>query len=811
MDDFIPGVQKPAAFTPTFDIRPNRIVNLGEEETPESFSVKLFEVQDILDSAIRQKAKEVDTQFEQKTRPNPSVENLRQQQQANRDIEGVYQGIGGFFSKTTLAEIEQIGSAGNYEAKEKDGYQDLRAIFKNNPIYKSDKALEAKLFGKDPMLSGKFPGQGMTMPHNMTLLYGIGSDPFKKWDKENKETFLTDETYADLHTGSVSPRRILERLDPNFWQKVSRIKERTQNIRSSSLKQKKEENDETINFKNPSGADSLSWTDIPEIYEDVQVRDKNGKVTNSFDIHPNYYELVTSQLWRTMTQEDIFNFVTFAAEAKTRSFNVLRRLIGSAKTLVPTQTPTQEQDRENTPTAQDIDDTMIKSALGNFEKWWNSEGEKLDDTQMYPYGILANLAPAMTTMMDWGKWGEDVADNANAPNTTAKFQDKMVGDYLAQLELQYLPAFKGSRTLSESELGIGTEGQGTSLFKQLVQKRVITSAGTLDIGYSPELTSLGLDISKDQEATILSKLRSAAFGPFNIKDLDQMVINGSKRENVKVKSIDGQFRTVNEVIALINKGKTNQEKVENAQIAYSYFMDMFKSITGISSDSETGSNGQPVVTQVGQNFQTTIASDSEWLERNEDGQLIKKTGPLNYEFKNKEEIKTLQEKAQMLIALLEPIVSVFSSDKIGDQPYKFETLIDNSLDLDAEGNPINAYSASYRIDADVKFPNGLFKEEVWGTVGKTMNQKTLMKVATTMFGQSFILKMRTDEHKKKTKDYEEKLLAHKEEQAQEELRLKNKEIEDHNEAIKAENKRKEAENEIKKAEQQRAAEKEASR
>lgn len=751
---------KPAAFPMLMDIRPKKEIDPESDDAEynlsSNFASQLSNSNTTLHSVF-------DTQNAATAASNTdSKAVVLDKAQGNRGIEGIYQGIGGFFSQKTLADIEQVGDYSNNE-NPKGTYVDLREIVgkKSNSQLSAD--MEKQIFNSQLLAKAQSsPGQGFTMPHNLNLLYGVGSNPFKKWDKDGNEIFQNATEYEDLHTESMSPRRILEKLKPGFWTNVNKIGEKLQNIRVKDF------NGQPINQVQDDG--SVNLKNIVDQFTDTQQTDASGKVTNTFDVNPNFYTIISNQLWRTMNKEDSFNFITLASEAKTRAFNVLREVMGPAKAIMSNGQST-------------IPDDKVAYIAKKTDEWWEKTGQNLTEAQLFPYGLLAEVAPSMSAMMNWGNWDQTKSSDANF---SSDFREKMVSDYMEHINQNFADSFSGKKQISPSDLVIDSSIQGQRIFDLLRSKGVINSDGQISSNYNPAITSLNLGLPGDEEGKALSALRKAYLGNFSLETLDNASGSTVTKRNIKILGADDQYRTIDETLQLLKAGSKGEEKITNVQVAYNYFMDLYTNLTNLGLD-KTGTNGAPVVTAISKlQVATSPIPNAQWQELDATGKWVTKTGPLSLSLASSASATQLQDSLRQVIAILEPLVSLFGKDSIGSAGVPKKTLIDNSLNLDENGQPIKEGSPGYQIDVDLEMPQAIFSDTNWDKISEEFGGKITQKIGEKIFSRAVGNRISSRNQKIKMERYRADLDDFENERYQQDLQANNSMVERKNEEAKQE-------------------------
>ncbi len=639
---------------------------------------------------------------------------------ASRQIESLYEGAG-FLPLDVLARIEQTGDSGNFENPTDPTYVNysdkLKAMLSGQ-----DPALAKDVFQADPaQFSERFPGEGTTLAHNATLLYGIGTNPFKGQDKSNNQVFTTNAFYKDLHTQSKSPRSILQKLDPQFWDSMTGD---VQLIEDSSLSLKK----------------------VKDPFFD------NGDI-KSFDIHANFNTIVSSQVWKKWTDKQVFSFVNRAWEARSRMEGTLREVVGDVNNSHAT----------------------TQTALSHVQSWWDGIGSKLDEGNLLPFATLAEVAPAMESMMDWGNWGGEAVDSAASKETKKKlessgFREKMVSGYLNYMKTTYVNRqFKGKTPIDVNSFVLDNLDQKRQVKDNLITKGFIDTAGFVTSKFdatNPDF-NLGIGLTKDQENEVRIQLREASIGQFSLDVQDKTLVNGKVRQDIRIMGSDGQARNLSEVVDLISSGKDPLTQLKNSKLAYEYFFKINASMTGLSLEGDPVS-GDIKSKGVDKKIEVSVADSGTWKEWNvsstsKDLKWQTQSGPIHLQFSNKADAQAFKDKIRMMMALLEPVVGTFNPNVQGGGKEPLALLADNTGSMQSTAF-IKEGDSQYQMRHVVAFDQAFFASDIWKAAAKDIDQKAISVIGTNLFVRGTENLMLNRDHKKKQEDWEVKNDDFKEEQ-----------------------------------------------
>lgn len=824
---------KPSLFPPRLDVRSDKNINLDADQ---DLNPKMT-AYDKLFQSVQEK---VETSFAQKqttAKPGvgassvPAIDPALQRVMINRGISKVYEGFG-FLPQDILAKSDMTQNKFNFERVKDPDYVYLPDFIKSQALTDKDKAsFEKEIFEEGFFkLMEDVPGEEYTSPHNLNLMHGIGSNPFKAGDEENYMRFQKSPFYSALHTNAMSPRNILQNLDPEIWETinagVSEILDT--DFAGMNLEQK-------MKLKNPFGAErpGLKWEDVPDPFSDNKI--------DSFDVYANFHSVVSSGIWQFWDDKEVFTFVNRLWEARTRSDDVLREILGKASSFpdirkVPEKaTPTWEASEEavaatknSTPQTLAQKDIAAKQALAlqdfdkteadviqNIDRWWDRVGRGFDEATVLPFGLIATFAPLMQTMMDWGNWGDQIA-KATGQSDALGFKDKMINGYLNQTSNQYIfKKFKGDGVVTSEMLVADSTKNSQVLWSALVEKGYLDGQGrvTDKVDSKDPDFPLNVNLSEGDKDRVRAVLRQASVGSFSLDVQDKMIVNGRRRHAIKVPSSDGALRTLTDIVDLVNKGGTVYDRIKNSQVAYNSLFDLHATMVGLSANGVV--SGAALVGKAGSNVSVNLAKKGSWTEWNaKSGQWVEQRGPVSMQFHNEAALTEFKSKIRGLLALLEPVVGTFGPDAVKEGGLSFRMLIDNSGSMDSP-EMITEGHEKYRMQMDSLYDKDFFYTESWKKIGKHLEKKAIGVIRDGMFGRGISNNMLRQAHTRQKDDYDAKKEAYEER----EIERMVKEIQDRSGRIRSEKEQeqksreaaKRLENEGKKAAEKRQAEEAAKR
>lgn len=826
---------KPTIFPPRLDVRSDKNIELDSDQDVmqrQTSYEKLFQQvqENVAKSLGASKASSAEIAAKSKASA-PALDPMLQRVMINRSIAKLYEGFG-FLPQDILAKSDMVKNKSNFERVKDPDYVYLPDFIKTQALTDADKtSFEKQIFEEGYFkLVEEGLAEGHTSPHNLNLMQGIGSNPFKDGDEKNYMRFQKSPFYSALHTQSMSPRNILENLDPEIWQTINAGIDEILDTDFANMSLEKK-----LKLKNPFGAErpGLKWENVSDPFTDNDI--------DSFDVYANFHTTVSSGVWQFWDDRQVFDFVNRLWEARTRSDDVLREIMGKATSFpdiytVPDKaTPLwevadSESSDETSVTTQSVSQTEISakqvqalqtfestesSVLNHIDQWWDAVGKGMDEATVLPFGLLSSFAPLMQTMMDWGNWGDQIA-KATGQGDALGFKDKMINGYLNHVSTQYVfKKFKGDGLVAP-EMLVGDSTKGAQvLWSELVDKGYLDTQGRVTSKFDPSNPDfpLAVNLSEGDKVRVRAVLRQASLGSFSLDVQDKTIVNGRRRHDIKVPSADGQLRSLTDIVDLINKGTSVYERVKNSQIAYDTLFDLHATMVGLTEDNRV--TGAAVTKNSGNTLSVTLAKEGSWQEWNaKSAQWVTQNGQVSMQFNTQADLDAFKVKLRSLIALMEPVVGTFGPDNVKEGGLPFRMLIDNSGSMDSaemitEGHPL------YQMQMDSLYNKDFFYTESWEKMSKHLEDKVVAVIRDGMFGRSVANTMLRKAHERKKDDYEEK----KEDYEEKEIQRMLKELEDRAERIREEKKveqlrREEAkrlENEDKKKSQEREAENNAKR
>jgi hypothetical protein len=436
-----------------------------------------------------------------------------------------------------------------------------------------------------------------------------------------------------------------------------------------------------------------------------------------------------------------------------------------------------------------LKEEAIKRIQAKATQWWETTGKNLQDAELFPFGTFVTVFPAIATMSDWSDW-----DNENSIGSG------LVDDYLNFTTQKYLQTLQ-SKKVAQNLLG-STSEESAAIWNQLIQSGYINSQGQVLDKFTPDAPNFRLDITlpEEKKEKVLIVLNNAKLGNFALDD--QTNVNGSPRKNIKFKSSDGQYRSIGEALQLIQTGATPEERIRNTRMAYDYLMDIYASLTHLSTDPKNTviSQGQAQLTAVETRFQANVSADAQWEEKDASGQWVARTGPLASQFNSTSSIGNFRRTLQGAISLLQPAVRLFSPRKDANgQEIPLRILTDNSFDVDKSGNPIRPGGSQYQVMMDIDIPDDIQKSKIWDSFQRDLSQKINYQIGlgtVKIFAVNRQLSIQHGEQMKAYKAEREEIMQETREAAQEEAN------------IKARREKEEAENEARRQAERRAEQQE---
>jgi len=662
-----------------------------------------------------------------------------------RQVSKIYEGLS-LLPQDVLANADQLNSTFNFERVKDSDYMYLPGVLK--PQYaqtKDGQTIEDQVYSEEFYdLIGDGPGKESTSPHNLNLFHGIGSNPIKEGDTENFQRFQKSPYFSALHDQSMTPRNILEKLDPKFWSMINDGVSAIEDTNVSALSF-----DQLSKFKNPYGKNhfGLNWEGVADPYSDTK--------SKTFDINADFHTIVSSQLWMTWDDSKMFSFVNRLWEASTRVDDVLREVVGKASAAPVAEGAASTAGKSDVDVAAD-NARRATSMLDNVDKWWVNVGKGLSEAEILPFGLLASFTPLMQSMKDWGNWADQIENRTqlNKHGDSFGFKTQMISGYLNYATKNYVfNKFQGNSRVTPELIGAENAKLGQAIFTDLKDKGYLDAAGKVTSKFDPSDPNfnLGINFSEGEKKRVRDVLRQSAVGAFSLDIQDKTMVGGLKRSDIRVPAADGSMRTLPELIDLMKVGSTPYDRVKNAQMVYNTLFDMHAVMTGL--DKGNDSNGKLLLKTEASRLKMTVSSDGSWKEWDTKLGWIQKQGPVTMTFDTEKDASAFKDQIRVLMALLEPVVGTFGPDVKTEGGVAFRMLVDNSGSTDSV-NMITDKSSNYRLSVDSLYDRKLFDSPEWKAVADKLQGKVIHSVVLAMFGRNATNALERNEHRQKKDDYE---------------------------------------------------------
>ncbi|NBV41719.1 hypothetical protein EBR96_02990 [bacterium] len=667
-----------------------------------------------------------------------------------RSISKVYEGFS-FIPQDILADAEQLKSRFNFEKVDDPNYVYLPDVIK--PQYvpkKGQQVLEQELLdSKFFKLAEDEPGKQSTSPHNLNLFHGIGSNPIKDQDSENYQAFQKSPYYSALHTQSMTPRNILEKLDPQFWKMVNDGVDSVRHVDLGKLT-----SEQLAKFKNPYGDKhfGLNWQGISDPYSDTELTG-----IKSFDINANFHTIVSSQLWSTWDDTQVFSFVNRLWESSTRVDDVLREILGKASDMPKIGIETEGMTPEERSAVAADNKTRTQLIEKRVDQWWDKVGSGLSEAEVLPFGLLMAFTPLMQTMKDWGNWADQIESNVTLRKEGDEFgfKEQMISGYLNHTINEFVfKKFKGDGKVTAAMIGADSDKLNEAIYSDLIDQGYVDASGKLSSKFDasdPDF-NLRINFSEAERDRVRLVLRQAAVGRFSLDVQDQTLVNSRPRTDIRVFDDSGTGYTLPELIDVLQSGETPYDRILNAQKVYDVLFKIHSRMVGL--DTTASSNGNPILKDVSGGVEMAIADKGAWKEWDFDTKgWVEKTGELNLKFFNKEDAFAFRDQIRSLIALLEPVVGTFGADAKREGGKTFEMLVDNSGSSESV-EMITDKSKNYRLSRDSLFDRSLFSSPEWKSISKSLETKVVNVIRDGIFGRGVINAISRQTHRQKREDYD---------------------------------------------------------
>ena len=662
-----------------------------------------------------------------------------------RQVSKIYEGLS-MLPQDILANADQLNSTFNFERVKDSDYMYLPGVLK--PQYTQSKdvqTIEDQLYSQQFYdLIGEDVGKESTSPHNLNLFHGIGSNPIKGGDTVNYQRFQKSPYFSALHDQSMTPRNILEKLDPQFWSMINDGVTSIEGTNVSTLPL-----DQLNKFKNPYGKNhfGLNWEGVADPYSDNK--------SKTFDITANFHTIVSSQLWTTWDDSKMFSFVNRLWEASTRVDDVLREVVGKASDA-PISSNSDSVSGKSAVDLMADNSKRTTKMMDNVDRWWSNVGKGLNEAEVLPFGLLASFTPLMQTMKDWGNWADQIEGRTqlNKQGDSFGFKNQMISGYLNYATKNYVfNKFQGDSRVTPALIGAENPKLGQSIFNDLKDKGYLDASGKLTSKFDPSdpKFNLAINFSEGEKKRVRDVLRQSAVGAFSLDIQDKTLVGGLKRSDIRVPAADGSMRTLPELIDMLRGVNTPYDQVKNAQMVYNTLFDMHSIMTGL--DKSNDSNGKVVTRTEGSRLKVTVSSDGSWKEWDNKSGWIQKQGPVTMTFDTPKDASAFKDQIRVLMALLEPVVGTFGPDVKKEGGVPFRMLVDNSGSTDSV-NMITDKSSNYRLSIDSLYDRQLFDSPEWKSVADKLQGKVIHTVAVAMFGRNATNSMERNQHRQKKDDYE---------------------------------------------------------
>lgn len=668
---------------------------------------------------------------------------------AVRSIGKLYEGFA-FVPQDVLAKVDQLKESANYEKVKDPNYVYLPNLIPSSSP--TDHSIEAEVYDhKFLEWVAENPGERATSPHNLNLLHGMDTNPFKEGDTENFTLFQSSPYFKALHNQSMTPRNIIQKLDPMFWKTINQTIDDIANtnldqLPASVLKQ----------LKNPYGREtaSLSIKNVEDPFTD------SG--TDQFDIHANFSGILESNIWQSWKEPTTFRFVNRLWEASTRVDDVLREIFGNATDMPSSKYEKSLIDKTDKASIEAMQ-TMRQRVIGRVTQWWDHVGQHLDLTTLLPFGLLSALAPLMATTKDLGNFTDSTS--LSTEGDTLGFKDKIISDYLTELKRDYLTKrFKSKKQLDPDQFSQLSPTQLKGLMKSLDNGKQLDALGRVGEGFDANQVDIkGLGLPNDVAEDIQNTLKEYQIGTFSLEVQDQTRINGRRRTDIKIQAADGTFVTLPALLNLLATGDTPKAQIENAQMVYNTVLGLYKELSGLSTRSHT--DGTIVASSKTGEIKRNVANMATWQEWDGDTLSWKPNrGPLSITFSRAADANQFGDQLRILVALLEPIVGLFGQRFTENGQPTFVQLVDNSGTSHAKEIIMDG-SPAYQLRLDAIYDRSIFETSFWKDASELLETKVTMRLGEGLFTRSVMNQLERSSHRTKKVDYDKAVEEVKEDEA----------------------------------------------
>ena len=741
------GRTKPFPFAPKISVTFEKVINIDSEIqnliSPEQFN-----------ELLQQNQEELTFLQKKQLSAFKSAQNLRG---LSKSI-----GVNEILDQSRLTEIE---FSENYKYNQEQLFNDQ--LFRNylkdqlsvNNVYALEEAEDSYTSSEDMLdefinrveeVGFDSPAEQTTIAHDVNMYKGE-ANVFKKQEYESYEFFNNSIHTKQLINGSVSPKRVLEELEPGFW---SQVRNDYKDIQQFELRMSPEELRKlNVDFIDRENLD-LNWENAPDAYSDNK--------SNSLEINANSVDILKAGFWKRFTPQQTFSFIQNYWENAQRSMDFMREWLGFSKNQA------HSSHVNNAELASDIVQENIEKTrltLENIDRKWDLDSSHLKSVEVLHMSIAPQLLPEAVEKLD-------IRNNTTfRPGTQSmvKFEEKLLTDYMQHLRETFLiPNFTAQQQFDSERLTNQSLHNQNLILNLLKQNGVLTSNNTIVDSIDVNDESFSLDYLEGFGDTTLirNELRRISISSFN--PINPLLNNteGFPIENVRFKGDDDQFRSFNDIFDLITSQRTS---LEDINLAYNHFMEIHAALTGLSIDSNQ-SNGDIVFSEEENGVRVKLSDQASWSEytsEDERGEYQNRDNQSLYiNFESETQARQFKTKVRQVIALLEPILGVLPNQNV-----PLQLLVDNS------GNTSDAIfmkegQSGYKMAVDYNFSSRFLNSSDFSTIKDHMLYKVSAKVMTDMFSKTIVNNIIKIKWERDVKEYREEQKRFKEEEYQEKIRDK---------------------------------------